>query len=232
MTLLNQGEATVRETVKRLSRAAQRRLHGAAIDAGILPYRPVELVDAAQWEAQHAAGDWDRLSSLRELARYSLIAGYVRHLGPARSILDLGCGEGLLVERLARSDFGRYVGVDLAPSAIGRARRLEDQGAVKFAVGEMPPPGSGRFHFVVANEVLYYLPEPAVTLERISGLVEPDGYLLTSIWRHRGDSALHRLIERRFDPVDTVQIATCASRGSTRSRVSCWRPRPSSAGDP
>jgi methylase of polypeptide subunit release factors len=43
----------------------------------------------------------------------------------ARSVLDLGCGPGELLLRLAREpQFERIVGVDISPDALQEARRL------------------------------------------------------------------------------------------------------------
>jgi 2-polyprenyl-3-methyl-5-hydroxy-6-metoxy-1,4-benzoquinol methylase len=196
-------------TISRIWTAARVRALGAAIDAGVLAYRPIEKPDRRAWEEAHGQGQWDRLAGLQELSRYSLIVGYVRFFGPARSILDVGCGHG----------------VDVATTAIDRAKRLEDSERIRFAVGELPPADAGRFHFIVCNEVLYYLADPAESLQRIRSLLDPDGYLLTSVWRHRGDAALHRLIARSYTLVDSVQSVTLMQATRVRTRVSCWRPR-------
>src|SRR5713226_3057428 len=74
----------------------------------------------ATWEAEYQAGGWDYLRDLYELGRYSVIVGYVQHLGDSPRILDLGCGQGLLMERL-RALTHRYVGCDYALPAIRTA---------------------------------------------------------------------------------------------------------------
>src|SRR5258708_95797 len=46
------------------------------------------------WEEQYRGGKWELMRGLDELARYSLIAGYLPHLHPRGPALDLGSGEG------------------------------------------------------------------------------------------------------------------------------------------
>ena len=184
----------------------------------------MEVRDRKQWEAEHEQGEWDHLSTVEELPRYSLIVGYIRHLGPARSILDVGCGQGLLAEHLAESDFDQYLGVDVAASAIARTKHLEHT-RVRFMVGEEPPVTYGDFDFIVCNESLYCLPDPRKSLDLLRGRIEPTGYLLTAIWRHRGDRGLERLIQARFDLVHTVGVDSRSANIRTHTRVSCWRPK-------
>ena len=61
---------------------------------------------------------------------------------------------------------------------------------------------------VVLNEMIYYMPSPGALLQRVASIIRPGGVVLTSIWRHPGDRALWRLLDREFQLV-------CASR--TRS---------------
>ena len=61
------------------------------------------------------------LKEIGELAHYSAIVGYCYYLNKSGTILDIGCGEGILQERLRSLNYSRYVGVDISAKAIRRA---------------------------------------------------------------------------------------------------------------
>ena len=70
-----------------------------------------EVYDAGFWD-YHAGGDWDGLA--RVLLRHA----------PARSVLDVGCGDGkLLASVLAVAPDTRVLGIDSSPTALRAAAR-------------------------------------------------------------------------------------------------------------
>jgi len=67
-------------------------------------------------------------------------------LPPGGHVLDAGCGEGIVAEWLSRRGF-TALGVDIAPSAIDRARALHGESdALRFAVADLrsEPPAANR----------------------------------------------------------------------------------------
>ena len=89
----------------------------------------------AVWEEQYRAGKWELMRGLDEGARYSVIAGYLHHLRPGGSVLDVGSGEGLLADHLRPSGYSRYLGVDLSEVAIEQAAGRADA-ATAFAAAD------------------------------------------------------------------------------------------------
>lgn len=95
------------------------------------------------WAGVTATGDggdvlWDSSSS-DEARRYlDLLAA---HADPALPVVDVGCGNGRFTRALA-GRFPRAVGVDLAASAVERARRESPPGA-DFRTVDMTAPGAG-----------------------------------------------------------------------------------------
>ena len=100
-----------------------------------------------------------------------------RVFGRVGSLLEIGCGEGHQTEYFARLSDRQY-SIDVSPQAIERAKaRLP---LAQFATGDLSAQPWGeqrhRFDLVTACEVLYYLSDPAATLQRMrhlgrSGLV-------------------------------------------------------------
>ena len=198
------------------------RARGLAMTAGVIPYVPLDRATVADWDREYAGGELDAYGDLPELARYSLLAGYLQHLGPGLTILDVGCGIGLLRERIDGLPFAHYVGIDPSAEAIARAERLAD-GRTTFLRTVLPLPEHERFHVVICNEVLYVVPDPEQMIHELHDAVLPGGHLLLSIWAHPGDRALYGLLERRFQLVDSVLARNAARRRG--NRVSMYVPR-------
>lgn len=94
-----------------------------------------------------------------------------RAFGRVGSILELGCGEGHQSRHLARLG-DRLHGVDVSAQAIERARRRipDAQFAVADIFSQPWATDRHRFDLVTACEVLYYLSDPAATIERMRQL--------------------------------------------------------------
>ena len=103
------------------------------------------------------------------------------------SALDLGCGEGILTEALARR-CAHLIGVDASPTAIGRATtRLSETGAhVEVAALPRDFP-SGRFDLVVVSEVGYFLDREDLStlIGSIRRALTAGGELVAVHWRAR-----------------------------------------------
>lgn len=202
--------------------------------AGLLPYRP-ERRSAEEWSAAYAAGALDAYAGLDELARYSVIVGYVRWVAsemPARvpSVLDVGCGSGLLRRRLEGTPFSEYVGIDLSDSAIEVAGGFAFDRS-RFVVGDAGTMDLGEFDIVVLNEVLYYSADPRAFLERVRALVREGGVVVVSMWRHPADRRLWKIVDATLHIVDRVEVCNRANTVNPRGWIvaAC---RPSSRARP
>jgi len=148
---------------------------------------------------ERLAGEWwDANGKLRPLhqqgpARLSFIRGQLvghfarppQDLSPLAglSILDVGCGGGLVSEPLARLG-ARVTGIDPTVDSIAVARRhAEAQGlAIDYrtaSVEELHAAGE-TFDAVVCLEVIEHVPDVAAFIGTIAELVAPTGILLLS----------------------------------------------------
>ena len=97
---------------------------------------------------------------------------------PAR-IADLGCGTGTLTLLLAAEGYD-VDGVDFAPEMVRLAREKPPAAGVTFtqADADDPPLEPGAYDVVLCRHVLWAMPDPAATLRRWIGLLQPGGRLV------------------------------------------------------
>jgi len=170
--------------------------------------RPDSLLQSAQtWEAQYAAGRWDFLAELSELARFSVLAGYICHLKPGGTVLDTGCGQGVLLRRLPRSCYSRYVGIDVSGSAISVAQEHGNECSTFLAADCEEYSPAEYFDVIVFNEVLCCLRDPLRTVERYVRSLNPGGLLLVSLCTAaRGSATILSRLKRAYATVDEVRV--------------------------
>lgn len=165
------------------------------------------LQSAQTWEAQYAAGRWDFLAGLSELARFSVLAGYICHLKPGGAVLDTGCGQGILSRRLPRSGYSSYVGIDVSDNAISVAQEQGNERTTFFAADCEEYSPAENFDVIVFNEVLCCLRDPMRTVERYTRSLNPGGILLVSLCTAaRGSSSILRRLKRAYATVDEVRV--------------------------
>ncbi len=156
--------------------------------------------EKAVWEEQYEKGHWELMRRFDEVARYSVIAGYVHHLKPGGSVLDVGSGEGLLADHLRPFGYSRYLGVDLSEAAIRQAAGRAD-GKTAFSAADAEtyaPPGcwDARWDVIIFNECVYYFQDPVGTVRRYESFLAEGGVFVVSTFRsRRADVIVRRLLE-------------------------------------
>jgi 2-polyprenyl-3-methyl-5-hydroxy-6-metoxy-1,4-benzoquinol methylase len=119
---------------------------------------------------------YDKYGSTNPVVR-RLMSGFERDLGELfelaapRSLLDVGCGEGVLVHRwAARLGEGRVVGMDLEEESIqaGWAERQAPNLEYRLLEASRLPFDADEFDLACAIEVLEHVPEPELTLTEMA----------------------------------------------------------------
>ena len=123
-------------------------------------------------------------------------------LQPGSRILELGCGDGTLwsanADRIPQCE--RIVLSDFSPGMLDEARdRLRTLGpAFEYAAADAAsiPFADGRFDAVIANHMLYHVPDRPQALAEIRRVLRPGGRLTASTAGVRHLQQLHELTER------------------------------------
>lgn len=102
---------------------------------------------------------------------------------PGGRVLDIGCGTGFLLERLAERGFSG-TGIDLSPESVEHARRrLTEIGAadrLTAVVGSAYEPPEGPFDLIALTDVLEHLEDPRACLAALRAQLAPGGLLVIS----------------------------------------------------
>jgi ubiquinone/menaquinone biosynthesis C-methylase UbiE len=108
-----------------------------------------------------------------------LEAGYVQRFGQGRDVLEVGCGTGLILQRVQK--FARRAhGVDLSPGMLekAKARGLE----VTLASATALPFADNQFDVTCSFKVLAHVPEIEKALAEMARVTRPGGTVLAEFY--------------------------------------------------
>lgn len=119
----------------------------------------------------------------------------LRHVEVGRrdTVLDIGCGGGRTLQRLAAmADLGKVYGVDYSEASVAASRRFNhaavESGRIEIqtaSVSHLPFPDN-TFDLVTAVETHYYWPDYAGDMREILRVLKPGGSLLIVAESYRG----------------------------------------------
>lgn len=147
---------------------------------------------------------------LETIERYGPASGGGPAAGEIPNVLDVGCGTGFLLERLAGLGW-TGVGVDLSPESVGHAtRRLEELGAadrITAVVGSAYEPPLGPFDLITLTDVLEHLEDPRACLAALRAQLAPDGLLVISTPNRRSLPGARRWLAEHGVPGIRLSLA-------------------------
>jgi 2-polyprenyl-3-methyl-5-hydroxy-6-metoxy-1,4-benzoquinol methylase len=166
-----------------------------------LPYRKRD------WDVEYGNDSWNYLENACELVRYSAVIGYYTHYWQGGTVLDVGCGVGVLQRRLRFAGYGHYVGIDLSERAIAQAQMLANDASTEFrcADAEVYTP-QDPLDVIIFNEVLYYFAKPINVIQRLMSTLKPEGGCIVSMFRRASSKRIWQDLERVVRIEDAVQV--------------------------
>lgn len=143
-------------------------------------------LEVAKFEAL-ASGWWDPQGAFKPLhdinpLRLQFVAGTTGLAG--RSVLDVGCGGGILAESMAAGG-AAVTGIDASQAALATARAHAQASGMRVdydcvTAEQMAEQHPGAFDLVTCMELLEHVPEPASVVEACATLVRPGGEVIFS----------------------------------------------------
>lgn len=164
-----------------------------------------------RWNRQYKQGRWQSLRSEKEALRYQKIIEYINRFSPKNpSILDIGCGDGLLTERMNPEDYSYFLGLDFSKESIKIASEKNLPKAEFLAADAVKFQTKQDFGVIVFNEAFYYIHETEKqnVLDRMLKSLTKDGIIITSIYREGHGCWEYFKEDKRLKELDFTTVKT------------------------
>jgi len=129
--------------------------------------------------------EYNRIADIKRLQ--FIIATLKEHLPPGGTVLDVGCGNGIISRGVGREGF-QVFGIDISDKAIEKARSLTTLPNVKFEQisAEQLVADGNRYDAVICSEVLEHLNQPEKLLKVLYESLTPNGVLIVTVPNGKG----------------------------------------------
>ena len=138
-----------------------------------------------------ATQTWDPLAYERNGAFVHELAGGVLEWldpQPGEYVLDLGCGDGHLTQRIAESG-AHVLGVDASAEMVAAARERGIE--AEHAKAEQLPFRDARFDAVFSNAVLHWVRDQDAMMRQVHRVLKPGGRFVAEMGGHGNVAAIH-----------------------------------------
>ena len=149
---------------------------------------------------------WDKDGEFRPLHQINpLRLEWINGLCPLNgmSVVDVGCGGGILADAMARSG-AKVTGIDLSTKAlkVAQLHALEAQTPnveyLEVSVEALAAQSPGRFDMVTCMEMLEHVPDPSSVVRACAALVKPGGWVFFSTLNRSPKSFLFAILGAEY----------------------------------
>jgi 2-polyprenyl-3-methyl-5-hydroxy-6-metoxy-1,4-benzoquinol methylase len=176
------------------------------------------------WDKKYQQG-YD-LAAVQEDGRYGVLQGLIQRYQGQGPILDAGCGDGVIEERIRQFSNVRTLGIDYAPEAIKRAQSRSIPNCTFLCCDFRDFKSDERYTLILLNETLYCVDSPADTLRVLEHHLTDDGVFVISMFNTLVAPPFWRAIQPGYHLLQSILVRDENSGLSWRIRVL----RPRSAG--
>ncbi len=160
-----------------------------------------------EWEQGYEGGKWDYLNQLKELAHYSILIGYINYYKYNGAVLDVGCGEGILFDRMRSHSYSRYVGLDISQTALDHASKKKTQNSVFIKTAIQDYKSEENFDVIIFNEVLYYFESPLQIVKHYDSFLKDDGIFIISMFCSKEQPKFWKELDSVYIPLDETKVS-------------------------
>jgi len=148
---------------------------------------------------------WDPNSEFKPLHEINpLRLGYIDRIAglSGKTVLDVGCGGGILTESMAGLN-ATVTGIDLADKSlqVAKLHLLESGKKVEYrkvAVEDLAAERPGQYDVVTCMEMLEHVPDPAAVVAACAKLAKPNGHVFFSTLNRNPKSYLFAVIGAEY----------------------------------
>jgi ubiquinone/menaquinone biosynthesis C-methylase UbiE len=167
---------------------------------------------SARYEAHRGRNDPGGYHELLD----ELETEFLRRFGAGGDVLEVGCGTGLLLDRIGR--FARSVrGIDISPEMLKRA--IERGHDVREGSATALPFDDATFDVTCSFKVLAHIPDATAALREMARVTKPGGHVVAEFYNRRSlrflaksllppgrvaDGTTERQVYTRFDTPSTA----------------------------
>lgn len=174
------------------------------MNESLTPSRNADDAELAKF-ADMAHKWWDKDSEFKPLheinpLRLGFIDGHAALSG--KTVLDVGCGGGILSEAMAQQG-ATVTGLDLAEKSlkVAKLHGLESGVQVDYRclpVEELAASQPASFDVVTCMEMLEHVPEPSSVVAAVAQLVKPGGWVFFSTINRNPKAYLHAVVGAEY----------------------------------
>lgn len=164
--------------------------------------------DGKVWDDQYKAGEWDYLHNLSELAHYSVNIGYFKFFKAGGTLLDIGCGEGIIPRFLGEDSYSEYLGIDISKTAVQRAEKTLGSEKTRFIASDCSDVTLDKqYDVIMFCESLNCMANPEKVVPYYEQYLKDDGLFIISLFRHFWvDGLIWKKFEPRYELIDTTEV--------------------------
>ncbi len=110
-----------------------------------------------------------------------VLAKIIRSEGTPKTLLDIGCGGGIVAKAISEEFGTTCYGIDISRAAIGKAETTVPNCIFSVADAEELGAKSSTFDVVITSEILEHVLNPERVLKEIKRIMKDTGYAIVSV---------------------------------------------------